>query len=478
MSSPYSVLPNVPHISRSTSAPPTLDSNMLFAFPIATEYSCAFHDIRNDNLYEEFYDRYKETLPVPPPLLNPLCVERIIPEESSRKCSDVEETQNRSRSTSFLVSNMVNNCIKDEESPKNLLIPKVIQEFTPNGFDESFFPVYSGYNFQHIYSHALEMSKDQLGCRLLQKKLEDKNPFTIQAIYEQIYLSIPEIMVDAFGNYFIQKLMEECDEGVLESIIKLVKPHLTEICLDPHGTRAIQKLIEVVTKFPKHIYSVVESIKGNEILLIKDTNGNHVIQRCLNFLGYPNNDFIYSVVCDNVFDLATHRHGCCVLQRCIDAANILQKEKLVDKIIECAVELVQDAFGNYVVQYMIDLNESEANARLALIFVKSMKMLATQKFSSNVIEKCLQQNTPDIQKIMILEISQPGNIIRMISDQYANYVVQRALTLAEPAVLAKMLKEIKSRSDELKRTQFGKRIIAKLMKKYPEISEKGASKKH
>jgi hypothetical protein len=257
----------------------------------------------------------------------------------------------------------------------------------------------------------------------------------------------------------------------------LVKGHLTAISLDPHGTRAIQKLIEVVVKFPKHVSAVVESIQGNEILLIKDTNGNHVIQRCLNFLGYPNNDFIYNVVCLNVFDLATHRHGCCVLQRCIDAANLIQKEKLVDKIIECAVELVQDAFGNYVVQYVIDLNEAKANARLALIFVKSMKMLATQKFSSNVIEKCLQQNSPEIQKIMIHEISQPGNIIRMISDQYANYVVQRALALAEPAMLAKMLKEIKSRADELKKTQFGKRIIAKLVKKYPEISEKG-SKKH
>jgi pumilio RNA-binding family len=142
------------------------------------------------------------------------------------------------------------------------------------------------------------------------------------------------------------------------------------------------------------------------------------------------------------------------------------------------VDLVQDAFGNYVVQYVIDLNTFEANGRLGMIFIQSMKLLATQKFSSNVIEKCLQQNSHEVQQLMIQEISQPANIIKMISDQYANYVVQRALALAEPHLLAKMIKEIRARAEELKKNQFGKRIFAKLTKKYPDICEKVNGKKH
>lgn len=470
MSSAYFVSPpGGTYPPRPTSAPPTLDSSMLFAFPVSNQYTSAFSDIRNDDMYEEFYERFKEKLQIPPPLLDPLCIERG--EFSSRKCSDVEETQTRSRSTSFLVSNIVNNCIKDEESPKNLPQAKS-PLFQLGPYEEPFFPAYSNYTVQHIYSHALEMSKDQVGCRLLQKKLEEKNPFTLQAIFEQIYLSIPEIMMDAFGNYFIQKLMEESDEGIIENIIVLVKTQIVTISLDSHGTRAIQKLIEVVVNYPRHIQTIVQAIHGSEVLLIKDTNGNHVIQRCLNSLPYPFNDFIYQVVCSNVFELATHRHGCCVLQRCIDAAAADQRSRLVDKIIECAVDLVQDAFGNYVVQYVIDLNTLDANSRLALIFVKSIRILATQKFSSNVIEKCLQQNSSQIQQIIIEEISQPGNIIKMINDQYANYVVQRALSLAEPQLFSKMVKEIRSRADELKKTQFGKRIFAKLAKKYPEIMDK------
>ena len=466
--------------SRSTSAPSILDSNMLFAIPYASQYISAFSDIRNDQMYEEFYEKFKEKLNIPPPLSDPMILDKQAPEENQRKYSDLDNPQTSSRSTSVLVTNVINNCIKDEESPKNTAAPRINlpSEFAPTSYDETFFSMYSSFNVQQIYTQALEMSKDQFGCRLLQKKLEEKNPFTFQAIFEQIYIHIPDIMTDAFGNYFIQKLMEESEETVIEDILKLIKPRIAEISLDSHGTRAIQKMIEIVSKLPKLVGAVVQSLQGNEIMLIKDMNGNHVIQKCLNSLRYPHNDFIFQAVCKNVYDLATHRHGCCVLQRCIDAATEMQKKNLVDKIIENAVALVQDAFGNYVVQYVIDLNSYDANGRLAMLFIKSMHILATQKFSSNVIEKCLQQNNIDMQQVMIQEISQPRNIIKMINDQYANYVVQRALSLAEPQLLSKMLKEIKLKADDIKKTQFGKRIYAKLAKKYQDLSEKQVSRKH
>jgi len=72
------------------------------------------------------------------------------------------------------------------------------------------------------------------------------------------------------------------------------------------------------------------------------------------------------------------------------------------------------------------------NARLGRIFTQQIVALSEQKFSSNVIEKCLQQNQPDVQEEMIKEIAKPRNLSEMIIGQYANYVVQRALTLATP----------------------------------------------
>jgi pumilio RNA-binding family len=98
---------------------------------------------------------------------------------------------------------------------------------------------------------------------------------------------------------------------------------------------------------------------------------------------------VFEAAQENVVELATHRHGCCVLQRCIDAATDTQRQSIVDCIVNASVVLIQDAFGNYVVQYVLDLNNNEVNARLAYIFIERIVELSKQKFSSNVIEKCL-----------------------------------------------------------------------------------------
>ncbi|CAG9311454.1 unnamed protein product [Blepharisma stoltei] len=471
MTSPYYhqfLVPGDSNPSRSISAPPMLDSNMIFAFPMGQDYTIAFSDIRNDQMYEEFYERYKAKMNIPPPLNEPLHTTQ------SRKMSQVSDSDDRSRSTSVLVNHVVDTCIKEEDPPSGFTeySQPNVQDFQPSSYGGSEFYGFTQFNAQHIYTNALDMAKDQIGCRMLQKKLEEQNPFTIQTIYDQIMLQLPILMVDPFGNYLVQKLMEVCDEGILRSIISVIYNEITQISLSPHGTRAVQKLLDIVAKYPNHIQTIVEALKNNVITLIKDINGNHVIQKCLHTLGQANTNFIYEATSLNIIDIGTHRHGCCVLQRCIDAASPRQLDLLVDKIVENAVVLVQDAFGNYVVQYVLDLNSPNINARLAFIFIPYMQKLSTQKFSSNVIEKCLQQNQSEVQQAMIQEIGNPKNLAKMIPDQFANYVVQRALSLAAPLLFTKMMRDIKPLMDDLKRSQFGKKIYSKLMKKYPELADK------
>lgn len=58
--------------------------------------------------------------------------------------------------------------------------------------------------------------------------------------------------------------------------------------------------------------------------------------------------FIYNAVAQNCVEVATHRHGCCVLQRCVDHASDHQRVQLVQEITYNALTLVQDPYGNYV----------------------------------------------------------------------------------------------------------------------------------
>jgi hypothetical protein len=65
------------------------------------------------------------------------------------------------------------------------------------------------------------------------------------------------------------------------------------------------------------------------------------VQRCLQRLGPDDAQFVYDAAAAATKDIASHRHGCCVLQRCIDHASPTQRAELVERIAEHALPLAQ-----------------------------------------------------------------------------------------------------------------------------------------
>ena len=198
-------------------------------------------------------------------------------------------------------------------------------------------------------------------------------------------------MRDAFGNYLCQKLFECISRESLTMTLQLVRPVVESLANNLHGTRAIQKLIEQGTleHHPQNIRSQALSLIQTHVCsLVRDVNGNHVIQQCLVLIPNPiENQFIYNEVMQNCFQISSHKHGCCVMQKCIDHASQKQKAELVDVIIGLTHRLVPDMYGNYVIQYVIELKDLDVNQRLSAMLLGTIILLSSEKFSSNVIEK-------------------------------------------------------------------------------------------
>jgi hypothetical protein len=55
-----------------------------------------------------------------------------------------------------------------------------------------------------------------------------------------------------------------------------------------------------------------------------------------------------------------------------------------------ALDLVQDPYGNYVCQYIIDLSGGVFADAIIQRFYGNICSLSVQKFSSNVVEKCIR----------------------------------------------------------------------------------------
>ncbi|ORY94773.1 armadillo-type protein [Syncephalastrum racemosum] len=320
---------------------------------------------------------------------------------------------------------------------------------------------YATARFEDIVGEIYSLCKDQYGCRYLQRKLEEQQPDQRDAIFKEVYPHFVEFMTDPFGNYLCQKLMEYCTDAQRTMLVEQVSQDIMSISLNMHGTRAVQKMIEYIS-LPSQIGCVVVALAPNVVTLIKDLNGNHVIQRCLHRLSAENKQFIYNAVSKNCVEVATHRHGCCVLQRCIDYSAANQKSQLVTEIIQHALTLVQDPFGNYVVQYVLDLGEANFSDQLIRRFIGHVSYLSVQKFSSNVMEKCIRVAEPGTRHHLIEEMTSRPRLEKLLHDSYANYVVQTALDYAEPKQRAQLVECIRPILPAIRNMPYGKRIQSKI----------------
>jgi len=91
---------------------------------------------------------------------------------------------------------------------------------------------------------------------------------------------------------------------------------------------------------------------------------------------------------------------------------------------------VVNLFRNYVVQYIIELKIPAASAQLTSQFEGHYVHLATQKFSSHVVEKCLKF-IDDSRARIVYELLSVSHFEQLLQDPYANYVIQSALEVTK-----------------------------------------------
>ncbi|KAJ2783158.1 hypothetical protein GGI15_002674 [Coemansia interrupta] len=316
---------------------------------------------------------------------------------------------------------------------------------------------------EDLQGTIFDVCRDQYGCRFLQKLLEEGRPDQFETIFNEATQRFSELMTDPFGNYLCQKLFEYCNETQRTQIIRDVAPSLVSISLNMHGTRAVQKMIESLSNQEQITY-VIDALHGSVVMLIRDLNGNHVIQKCLSQLTSDNNQFIYDSVAASCSDVATHRQGCCVFQRCIDFSTDKQKLQLVNVVIEEALSLVQDPFGNYVVQYVLELGIMEYSEPLILRFVDHICGLSVQKFSSNVMEKCIRIASAATRRLLVAPLLQRDKLEILMRDSYGNYVVQTAMDFADQTQRLEIIEAIIPLLPLIRHTPYGKRIFIKLQR--------------
>ena len=167
-----------------------------------------------------------------------------------------------------------------------------------------------------------------------------------------------------------------------------------KLCIDVYGTHVIEKIFSSFFNYEKYLIYISNFILDNFIYLVNNSNGLCVVKKEI-IIEYKikNNNF----------------------------------EKLKKLLVENSLILVQNPFGNYALQTAIDNWKLEDLKELISTFKGKCVILSIQKYSSNVIERCIEKSEEFLYNF-IIEISNDDNSIGLLmKNNYGNYVIQTAL---------------------------------------------------
>eukprot|EP01061_Rhynchopus_euleeides_P039519 TRINITY_DN6781_c3_g1_i1.p1 TRINITY_DN6781_c3_g1~~TRINITY_DN6781_c3_g1_i1.p1 ORF type:complete len:388 (+),score=141.40 TRINITY_DN6781_c3_g1_i1:61-1164(+) len=339
---------------------------------------------------------------------------------------------------------------------------------------EGLVPHMRNWDCSMIRGHVAEFARDQDGSRMIQRRLEKFADTDLDIVFNELMPEALALMTDVFGNYVIQKILEHGANRYRQGIVDAMKGSVLKLTLQTYGCRVVQKTLETCP-LPMQL-QMIRELTGYLPVCVTHQNGNHVIQKCIECI--PDNiDFLMRAFIGEVRSLATHAYGCRVMQRILEycranPSSILaqQCKPIMEESVELLDLLIDDQYGNYVLQHVMLANEPEISRLIISKLVPRFYELSTKKFASNVVEKMFEVASMAEKSTVCHQLmdrkTRDGQteLVALMKDQYSNYVAQRVLDLSNDRDQYLMSEHIRPHVGQLRKYTHGKHIITRVDK--------------
>ena len=330
-----------------------------------------------------------------------------------------------------------------------------------------------------IEGHIVEFCQDQNGSRFIQQRLEVAEVNEKLLVLKEVMPSVRRLRNDVFGNYVVQKLLAHGTKEMRDQLKVTFKNEMLSLSTQMYGCRVVQKAIETLED--EDMFELLSEYEGHVLSCIHDQNGNHVIQKCVEVMSQKANcalshgrdddyhafnrgiQFIVDCVTDDIIPLSCHPYGCRVLQRMLEHCIPEIKSFTMDQLLGCHRMLLDDQYGNYVIQHVLQYGRDiDRQSILNIVIESGLLNMCRQKFASNVVEKLLKYGTnnhrTEIVREMLKTVEDNGQhgmsgssvALLLVRDAYANYVVQTTLDVVPEGREKRLLiEELNNHADQL-----------------------------
>ena len=330
-----------------------------------------------------------------------------------------------------------------------------------------------------LNSNSNKITIIQNSCYYLKYRILSNSEFSNIILYPFLRPKMLNLIINHFGTYIYQNFLEVLNKNNLIDFLVFLTNNFDIISHSTNGTRVIQKLIEICSNMKSEnnnnfIYQAfVEMFKNKIVALCIDENANHIIQKFIFNIKFPFNNFVYEEIYKNFIYIALTKYGCCVIQKCLIHGNKEQKEKVIFLILKYTFSLIGAQFGNYVYQSIILLNDVETIKKILEIIKHKIIFLCNEKYSSNVIEKLLEIQNKNIVNNIIDKLSNnEQKIMELITNKYGNYIIQKILSVNNNKhTFNRIIKIINKNLNQILTLPFGKKLLSKIILKFPNLQE-------
>jgi RNA recognition motif-containing protein len=239
---------------------------------------------------------------------------------------------------------------------------------------------------------------------------------------------------------------------------------IAEESIDGLQLREFRRTVEML---PEEIPTILEKLMtaGNLKDLSVDAYGNILLQKIVERAQAKEQLVILNSLKGAISEIAMNKNGTWVIQKLITAAaDFSVQSNTIEELKERTLELLEDQFGNYVIQCILAARLPLDDENLKLItekIIQNCRKLAVGKFSSRALKSILDSSSLERQKLIAQALAKESVLLSV--DPNGAVVIQWILDSELPGKIGLITGQLQGRLAQVALTKQGGVIVARII---------------
>ncbi|CAA7032225.1 unnamed protein product [Microthlaspi erraticum] len=215
----------------------------------------------------------------------------------------------------------------------------------------------------------------------------------------------------------------------MASLLTSDSDYFMAIARNKNGSKRLQKLLG---KSDDADSFFADAILHRFLHMTTDKHASHVAIKGMRVFDKDKKEAMYHRTLHFALDLARDLNGCVALNEIItDLDHPYYRNQILDLVVDSALSLSNDVYGNFVIQHVLKLNDLRCTRNIAVNLRGHCVDLSFKKYGSYIVERILEVEESMVVVMSELLECEGDRLMRLARSGFGNFVVAKALRVLQ-----------------------------------------------